>query len=318
MPLGLGRLVGTVVATKAFDVEPERVAREHWEKTGKKAAPNGSLMRTHPLGLVCLLREEEEAFVLAANMSRVTHADPRCVLACVIGTGLVRGVARGEAVTEEDVDGVVERAREWFVGQGGEVDRAELEGYIKPESLAALKLDDSAAIGYVYKTLGSGLLLLRLAMRRVEESGGSLLVRSKLFEELITDLIMCGGDADTNACFAGALVGGYLGYGLLPDHWKHGLKHEEWFLNKAEALCKVLGIQGGQYDGQEDKDTHLDGGKGHISQAEMEGRWMVLQSSVAAKMEEHSKANATKIKGKGWSVSLPWQGKDKDKDKSKS
>lgn len=149
-------------------------------------------------------------------------------------------------------------------------------------------------------------------MRKMAESGGSLLVRSKLFEELITNLVMCGGDADTNACFAGALLGAFLGYGALPDHWNHGLKHEEWFMGKAEAVCRVLGMVDGRYVGEEDKDTLPDGGKPHISHDEMEGRWMVLQADVAKKMEEQAKANATKIKTKsGWAASLPWGDKTK-------
>ncbi|KAK0648322.1 ADP-ribosylglycohydrolase-domain-containing protein [Cercophora newfieldiana] len=313
MPLGLGRLVGSVVATKGFEETPERIAREHWEKMGRKAAPNGSLMRTHPVGLMCLWRGEEEAFEAAAELSRVTHVDPRCVVACVIGTGLVRGLVRGEVDGEEAVDGVITRGREWVVGQGEEVDGEELEKHVRCHSLEELKLDESTSIGYVYKALGSGVLLLRLAMRRMAESGDSWLVRSRLFEELVTDLIMCGGDADTNACFAAALLGAFLGYGALPDHWNHGLAHEGWFLSKAEALCQVLGLKEGRYVGQEDKETHLDGGKPHISQAEMEGRWMVLQAEVAKKMEDHAKSSATKLKGKGsgWTASLPWKDKTK-------
>jgi len=313
MPLGLGRLVGSVVATKGFEVEPERIAREHWEKTGKKAAPNGSLMRTHPLGLMCLWRGEEEAFALAAEISRVTHVDARCVVACVIATGLVRGIVRGEVADEEAVDELITRGGEWAVQQGEEVDVEELGRHVQCQNLEELKLDESTAIGYVYKALGSGVLLLRLAMRKIAESRGSLLVRSRLFEELVTDLIMCGGDADTNACFAAALLGAFLGYGALPDHWSHGLTHEEWFLGKAEALCQVLGVKDGRYVGQEDKDTHPDGGKPHIPQDEMEGRWMVLQSEVAKKMDEYAKANVTKLKGKGsgWTASLPWKDKSK-------
>ncbi|KAK4442700.1 ADP-ribosylglycohydrolase-domain-containing protein [Podospora aff. communis PSN243] len=313
MPLGLGRLVGSVVATKGFEERPEEIAREHWEKTGKKAAPNGSLMRTHPLGLMCLWREEREAFVLAADISRVTHVDPRCVVACVIGTALVRALVRGEVDGEEALDGVLQRGREWAVAQGEELDAEELDRHLRCNSLEELKLDESTSVGYVYKCLGSGVLLLRLAMRKMAESGGDLLTRSRLFEQLVTDLVMCGGDADTNACFAGALLGAYLGYGALPDHWSHGLAQEEWLLSKAEALCRILGLKEGRYVGQEDKDTHLDGGKPNISQAEMEGRWMVLQADVAKQMEEQAKANATKLKGKGssWTASLPWKDKTK-------
>jgi hypothetical protein len=132
-----------------------------------------------------------------------------------------------------------------------------------------------------------------------------------MFEDFITDLTMRGGDADTNACFAGALLGGYLGYSFLPDHWKHGMKYGEWLLSKTDALCQVLGLKDGEYNGKEDKETELHGGQPVISQDEMEGRWMVLQQTAIKKMEEAAKASSSKASGSGWS--LPWHSKDKGK-----
>jgi ADP-ribosylglycohydrolase len=321
MPLGLGRLVGSIVAIKGFAEVPERVAREYWERTGKRVAPNGSLMRTHPLGLICLFRGEGEAFEVAAAISRVTHVDPRCVLACVVGTGLVRTVVRGEVTGEGDIDALLQRAVEWYKEENGrreeegewEIDLEELWSHVKPKGgLEDLKLDDQAAIGYVYKTLGSGVVLLRMAIRRMSVRGGGLLLdRSRLFEDLITDLIMRGGDADTNACFAGALLGGYLGYSTLPDHWKHGLKYGEWLLGKADALCRVLGLKDGGYNGKEDHDTEVQGGKPALSQGEMEGRWMVLQQNTFKAMEDAAKAASSNASGLSWS--LPWRSKDKNR-----
>ncbi|KAK4234346.1 ADP-ribosyl glycohydrolase [Achaetomium macrosporum] len=316
MPLGLGRLVASVVATQGFESEPERVAREYWERTGRRVAPNGSLMRTHPLGLMCLWREESEAFAVAAAISRVTHVDPRCVLACVIGTGMVRAVVRGELQSEGDVDGLIERAVEWYfsegVLEGQELDLKELWRHVKPDGgLEDLRLDEHAAIGYVYKTLGSGVVLLRMAIRETTMNQGDLFHRAGLFEELIMDLVMRGGDADTNACFAGAVLGGYLGYSILPDHWKKGLRDEKWLLGKVDALGEILGLKDGSYDGKEDKDTELHGGKPALSQEEMEVRWMLLQQATSKKMEDAAKPVSSK--GPGWSWSLPWQPRGKGK-----
>ncbi|KAK4184415.1 ADP-ribosylglycohydrolase [Podospora australis] len=303
LPLGLGRLVGTVVATKGFDVDPVGISTKYWEETGRKIAPNGSLMRTHPLGVMTIFRQEEEAFHIAAELSRVTHVDPRCVISCIIGAGLVRLVARGEVESEEDVDGLIRRAVAWTEGwyqiryeiddlttgerelNRDELYLDELFNHIDGADLDALKSDDTPAIGYVYKCLGSGVALLRQAIRRTKEIQGSLLDLVEMFEQLITDLIMRGGDADTNASFAGALLGGYLGYTALPDHWKHGLLHGKWLMSKAESLCVVLGLKDGQYDGHEDKDTDLHGGRGEISQEEMERRFMVLQAETIQTMQ---------------------------------
>lgn len=330
MPMGLGRLVGSVVASKEFLAEPEKVARERWFKTGKKVAPNGSLMRTHPLGVIGLWEEEENVFEKAAELSRVTHVDLRCVLGCVLGTGLVRGLLRGEVKSERDIDGLLGRGLEWVKRVcikgleepdiDGDLDVEELNQYIyvpdgtTEDLLQTLKLDEPRSIGYVYKTLGSGVMLLRLAMRRVAEKQGSFLARSKIFEELITDLIMRGGDADTNACFAGALLGAYLGYGALPDHWKHGLLHGGWLVNKAEAICQVLGVKDGSYTGKEDKDTWLDAGKGMIEQQEMEVKWMLLQQKTGKRMDAalaKAEADAKARSKASWTSKLPWQGKDK-------
>ncbi|SPQ25747.1 d83b8d4c-3dad-4349-95ef-d88f1e758064 [Thermothielavioides terrestris] len=248
MPLGLGRLVGTVVSSAGFDADPARCARAAWERAGRRPAPNGSLMRTHPVGMICLWRAEGEAFALAAALSRVTHADPS---------------------GEGEVDALVERAVEWCRGEDAEgmamVNVEELWRHVKPDGgLEALQLDERAAIGYVYKTLGSGVVLLRMAMRRMAASQGGLLDRTRLFEELITDL--------------------------------HGLKHEAWLLGKAEALCQVLGLKDGEYNGKDDKDTEVHGGKPELSKEEMEVRWMLLQQAMVKKMEDAAKAAASSAK----------------------
>ncbi|KAK4179586.1 ADP-ribosylglycohydrolase-domain-containing protein [Triangularia setosa] len=311
MPLGLGRLMGTALTSKGFDIDPEKVARECWEGTGRKAAPNGSLMRTHPLGLMTLWEEEAKCFEIAADISRVTHVDPRCVIACVVGSGLVRAVVRGEVNTEQDVEGVIERAKKWYedVGkQAGdpEVDWKEFESHVSGEGgLEGLKLDDGHAIGYVYKTLGAGVVLLRMAVQR----NHGVLDRVRVFEELITELVMHGGDADTNACFSGALLGGYLGFSALPDHWKNGMVHGKWLVGKAESLCQVLNVKKGEYNGQEDADTAPLGGKAVVSQQEMEGKWMVFQQETMKKMDEAKKAeeakNAESNSKPSWSA--PWK-----------
>ncbi|KAK4199495.1 ADP-ribosylglycohydrolase-domain-containing protein [Triangularia verruculosa] len=312
MPLGLGKLMGTVLMSKGFDAEPEKIAREHWEVgTKKMAAPNGSLMRTHPVGLMTVWEGEGRCFELAAEISRATHVDPRCVVACVVGSGLVRAVVRGEVRSGGDVDGVIGRGRAWYCESMGDdseggFDWDEFDRYCGgKEGLAGLRLDQEPGIGYVYKTLGAGVVLLRMA---VGKSRG-VMDRVGLFEELITELVMQGGDADTNACFAGALLGGYLGFASLPDHWKLGMVHGKWLVGKAESLCQILHVKEGEYNGENDVDTAPLGGRPAVSQQEMEARWMVFQQGVMRKMEEAKKVEEAKTGASnsksGWSV--PWK-----------
>ncbi|KAH8899772.1 putative ADP-ribosylglycohydrolase [Thozetella sp. PMI_491] len=309
LPLGLGNLVGSIVRRKDFVEDPEGAARARWEATQRNAAPNGSLMRTHPLGVICIAKDEHETFEVAARFSRITHVDPRCVISCVIGTALVRCVARGEIQRKEDVDATIERALEWFLDQPQEekLDLDELRRHTNAISLEDLKLDEPQKIGYVYKTLGSGVVVLRRTIWKVQEGLGHLRSQLDIFEEVITDLIMEGGDADTNACFAGALAGAYLGYKVLPGHWKHGLRHEQWLMYKAESLAVALGVADGKYSWKEDGDTSPDGGKGLLSQEEVNSRWEKLQKDMFLQLEADAKARSTSIgqKKSGWKA--PWK-----------
>ncbi|KAL3961478.1 hypothetical protein ACCO45_003001 [Purpureocillium lilacinum] len=286
LPLGLGRTVGAIVRTKTYLDDPEATARRHWVNAKYNAAPNGSLMRTHPLGLVCLDKSVEETFEVAAAFSAVTHVDPRCVVACAIGTALVRGLVLQEVRSEADIDSMVETAINWYARHRAralqddperrdepDLDATELRRHAKVEHLKDLELDDSYKIGYVYKTFGSGLHLLRLAMRST--STGTLTSRAAAFKPLITDLIMLGGDADTNACFAGALLGAYLGYVNLPVNWREGLRHGAWLMGKAEGLCRMLGVADGERDAvrgghgeKGDGVAGVDGGAGAGGEAE--------------------------------------------------
>ena len=81
-----------------------------------------------------------------------------------------------------------------------------------------------------------------------------------LFEDLVVDLIMEGGDADTIGAVAGAMLGAYLGYASLPAHWALGMRHREWLMGKIGRLCVTVGIVDGEL--QSEADEGVDGGKG--------------------------------------------------------
>ncbi|KAF5677012.1 hypothetical protein FHETE_1914 [Fusarium heterosporum] len=311
LPLGLGRTVGGIVRSKSYLDDPEGTARKFWVTGKYNAAPNGSLMRTHPLGLMCLSKSVEETFQVAADFSVVTHVDPRCVVSCTIGTALVRGLVLGEINEERHVDELIETGLTWYNEcrekelqhpdrkDEPRLDVDEFRQHATARTLADLKLDESYKIGYVYKTFGSGILLLRLALRQLKASG-KLSSQLAIFEKLITDLTMEGGDADTNACFAGSLLGALLGYKVLPPHWRDGLRHGTWLMEKSEGLCDVLGVTKGSYVGSQDKDTAEDGGRGFLTDAQMEEKCMRMQAWMAQEETEWKKKHEAEEKKPKW------------------
>lgn len=319
LPLGLGRTVGAIVRTRTYLDDPEGTARAHWKNTNYHAAPNGSLMRTHPLGLLCLNKPLYDTFETAAAYSVVTHVDPRCIISCAIGTALIRGLLRQQVRQEDDIDTTIAEGLSWWTGYRAcqmqdpdrrdepDLDLAEFRRHAKIENLDALQLDDALKMGYVYKTFGSGVHLLRMAMRKSADSGHSLSAQSAMFEPLMTDLVMRGGDADTNACFAGALLGAYVGYRALPPHWRDGLRHGSWLMQKAEGLCQLLGVAEGTYKGSDDKETNPDGGRGFPTEKQMDEKVMLLQADMARRQQERTRMEEQgrkKDKGIGW---LKWK-----------
>ncbi|KAF2122311.1 ADP-ribosylglycohydrolase-domain-containing protein [Lophiotrema nucula] len=306
-PCGIGALVGSVVSNSAYLKDPADCATQRWIKTHRHVAPNGSLMRNHSIGLMSVGLSEEQAWKIATDISRTTHVDPRCVVSCCISVGLIRGMLRGEILTEKDVDLAIERAYDWVLfrpelmnpGLDEELteweierhlERKEFERHVYANDFEELKLDSNREMGYVYKCLGSAILTLRYAMRATKNS---VVISHTLFETLMMDLIMEGGDADTNGAVAGALLGAYLGYSNLPQHWSNGLAHKDWLMSKIERLTIALGIVDGNVADM--KDEASDGGKGLMTRAEDKER---------RDKEDKARREAEKAKGlAGWMFS---------------
>jgi ADP-ribosylglycohydrolase len=279
-----------VVNHSRYLESPEQAAKSLWIASDRNNAANGSLMRTHPLGIICLGSTRAEAYQTAMDYSLISHTDPRCVVSCCISTALIRSILRGEVSTESDVDEVVEDAYAWVSShpKAGEtwdfsdmeplLDRAEFERHAYAGSLKDLQLDDSRTMGYVYKALGAALLTLRKATRIP-------VTTPDVFGALIEELIMEGGDADTNACVAGALLGCWTGFTALTPQWRDGLAHKDWLLVKVDYLCQTIGIFPGNYEGSSDPDTAFDGGRGLLDEDEMRTRENGLMGKVMLRMK---------------------------------
>jgi ADP-ribosylglycohydrolase len=186
-PCGIGNLVGTVVSNRNYLTNPAAIATQCWIKSRRSNAPNGSLMRTHPIGIICMGIPEEDAWAVAANVSRTTHVDPRCVVSCCISVGIIRAILRGDLLSEEDLNVAIERAYSYVLSQPDlmnpsfdedltdpesqqALDRKEFERHVFAETFEELSLDNKREMGYVYKCLGSAILVLRRAIRAGRQS----------------------------------------------------------------------------------------------------------------------------------------------------
>jgi flagellar biosynthesis GTPase FlhF len=159
------------------------------------------------------------------------------------------------------------------------------------KTLRDLRLVEQGKIGYVYKCLGAAILLLRRAMRMCSEAGSqSAFVARTVFEDLTVELVMEGGDADTNAAAACALIGAYVGYANLPAHWVLGLAHKDWLMAKGHRLAVASGVVKEYLEREDDEAVHGGRGTSSMRKKDASARKRVWDTKQSAEEKEKEKS----------------------------
>lgn len=213
-PPDVGTLVGRVLRRVDAGEDAAAAAEAIWSERGPEvSAGNGSVMYCAPLGLAYANRPAE-LHDLAPALSVLTHYDGRCRTACLAVTLAVAALTRGEGAedatrkaltTVEDLD-------------GGE----ELEFLV--EAAGSSRAIDGPDQGFSLFTAGVAF---------------QALVRGGDAEAELTRVVSLGGDADTNAAVAGALLGARDGVNGLPAPWLARLEDADGIRSEAEALVSL-------------------------------------------------------------------------------
>lgn len=212
-PPDVGALTARVLSrVRSGDAD---AARWYVETKGPEvSAGNGSVMYCGPLG-VARAREPGRLAEEASALSALTHWDRRCRTACIAVTLSIAGLIRGD-----DPGFAVRSALRAVLGRdGGE----ELE-FLVAEAGRARRID-GPDMGFVLFTAG-------IALQVAGEGRG--------FEEGLRHTISLGGDADTNAAVAGALLGARHGLSAIPSGWLDRLADREAIEREAEALADLV------------------------------------------------------------------------------
>jgi ADP-ribosyl-[dinitrogen reductase] hydrolase len=211
-PPDVGSLTRKVLRRVAAGTPAADAARAVWEERGPEvSAGNGSVMYCAPLGVAYASRPEE-LVDLASALSALTHHDARCQTAVVAVTLAVGAVVLGEA-SGSAVAMALGRVQD---RDGGE----ELEFLV--EAAGGSRPVDGPDQGFCLFAAALGLHALA--------SGDA-------FEPALRRVVALGGDTDTNAAVAGALVGAVVGASALPEPWLARLQDRDAI--EAEALTLV-------------------------------------------------------------------------------
>ena len=216
-PPDVGTLIGRVLRRVDRGEDAAAAARAVWEERGPEvSAGNGSVMYCAPLGLAYANRPAE-LFELAPALSVLTHFDGRCRTAVLAVTLCVAGLVRGESA-EDAARAAITAVQDH---EGGE----ELEFLV--EAVGGSRVIDGPDQGFCLFTAGAAF---------------QALVRGGDVEMELRRVVSLGGDADTNAAVAGALLGALAGVGALPPVWLDRLAARGAIVGEAQALVPLAAL----------------------------------------------------------------------------
>lgn len=172
-----------------------RAAAAYFAATSERAAGNGGLMRTAPVGLA-FLHDRELTAQAARDIASFTHSDPMVGDVCVIWSEAIRlAVAEGRIDPYAGLDLLYEDSRSFYVDSLRE---AEQEGFrLEANSFTVTALQ--AAWHAVWS---------------VRNLSGEEAIREGLFAA-----VRQGSDTDTTAAVAGSLLGAKHGASSIPREW---------------------------------------------------------------------------------------------------
>lgn len=198
-----------------------------WDAGGNSGAGNGPPMKIAPVGVLYGLGiiNLTELIATCVNISKMTHGDVRAGVAAVVQAYLV-----GKAIMNDEpynlmceISEVYKLARriEDF-SEDSLTGKLELMPMIK-----GLKYDKQ-----IRDIFGAGAFVnesLPFTYSIILKYQGNI-------EKCLEALVNMGGDSDTNASMAGAILGAFHGYKAFPQKWRRGLEDRKRLIKLADDL----------------------------------------------------------------------------------
>ena len=210
-PMGIGENTYKVLMMGEYIEKPFEVSQMVWKMSKYLSAANGGLMRTSIVGLF-----PKEVRICAEAICQLTHYDPRCVGSCVIASELIHAlVYEKEPPLRYQME---DTAQQYNLCICDYISKAWQEQNVN-------NLVDYNHMGYTLVTLSVALWAYW---------------HTSSFEEGLLAVVNAGGDADTNAAIACAILGAKYGFSSIPTEYVDGLLYKEQLervVNDLASIC---------------------------------------------------------------------------------
>lgn len=192
---GIGIMTATVIDYLEVGLDVPGAARAFWQERGRpETQPNGALMRCAPVALR-YAHDPEDLNRRTAATCAVTHYAPGAQWSCILVNAAIAMLLRGGQPRRDDLtlaasqDGAPADLIAWTLAI--------------PEDIGE-RIAEERVSGHTYLCMQAALWCLDC---------------SDSLEEALIRIVNAGGDTDTNAAVAGAVLGARHGVTAIPQRW---------------------------------------------------------------------------------------------------
>jgi len=210
---GCGPQTYTALNLLREGLKPIDAGKHTWEIYDKDITDNGGIMRNAPISLM-FIKDIKRLIYASENICRITHYDRRCVLSSVCLSVAMYAILKGMDIYNTVCD-VCENRDDEF-------DDVIYEA--KSSRIADFKLDG--------EDCSNTYLTTKVALCSV--------LNYNNFIDPIIEIVNKGGDADTNACVAGGLLGSKYGLDSIPKYLQDGLYGYSRLYNVANDIYYIV------------------------------------------------------------------------------
>ena len=225
---GIGNTTGEVIAALRDDPNLSfNPAKDVYEKRDH-IAPNGGVMRCAPVG-VKYWNDTENMIRMSARTCALTHYAPLCQWSCIMVSAIIALELRGHSMHIHRLmrHCVDDGATGLYTGD----DRipTEILGKVRNSDRLPTRLNslygDQRLFGHTLIALQVGLWAAETELK---------------FKEALEEVMLAGGDTDTNGAVAGAVLGARYGYEQIPAEWLACVPQPERLERLAHDLLGIL------------------------------------------------------------------------------
>jgi len=213
----IGNTTQMAIERMKHGISPELCGMNSEDSNG-----NGSLMRILPLAFLKERYTNEEMTRIVKNVSSMTHAHIRSIIACEFYVEMAYCLYKGQT-KEEAYDSAINRVIDAYSGQYSE----EIRNYERVLSKKILECDSNEikSSGYVVDSLEASLWAF---------------FRGKSYEEVVFKAVNLGEDTDTIGAIAGGLAGLYYGLNGIPTRWIQSIRKLDFIKCEIGKFEKIV------------------------------------------------------------------------------